>query len=371
MRTYNWLTAVIGMLVVGVAATCFGDGPSFSLLPFKRVEADPKKDYALTDDHGPWMILATSFAGEGAESQAKQLVLELRRDYKLPAYVHKQHYDFTKPVDGIGVDKYGEVRKMKHLHGRDDDEIAVLVGNYASLDDANLQKALQTLKYAQPKCLDLKSKKGKTAQQHGLLRDFYRFASNDQSAKAKGPMGSAFATLNPLLPEDESDQTTLDPLVVQMNKDVKFGLLKNRSKYSVKVATFGGVNTWKKDEIESLERGATGKLEEAAFKANKLTESLRAQGVEAWEFHDLHESIVCIGGFDSVGQPREDGKIEINPAIFQIIKKYGAEQKTIPGQPTLGLQPKSLGGIRFDVQPIPVEVPKVSLAARYSRKVSE
>lgn len=370
MRTYHWLAATIGMLVFGTATACFSAGPNFSLLPFKRVEADAKKDYVLTEEHGPWMILVTSFAGDGAETQARQLVLELRRDYKLPAYMHKQHYDFTKPVDGIGVDKFGEVRKMKHLHGRDDDDIAVLIGNYASLDDANLQKALQTIKYAHPKCLDIK-KIGKTAQQHGILRDFYRFASNDQTTKAKGPMGSAFATLNPLLPEDEGDQTTLDPLVVQMNKDVKHGLLKNTAKYSVKVATFGGVNTWKKDEIESLERGGSGKLEEAAYKANKLTEALRAQGVEAWEFHDLHESIVCIGGFSSVGQPREDGKIEINPAIFAIIKKYGAEQKVIPGQPTLGLQPKSLGGIRFDVQPIPVEVPKVSLAARYSRKVSE
>jgi len=339
-------------------------------LPFKRVDADPKKDYSLVENNGPWMILASSFAGEGAEQQAQQLVLELRRDYKLLAYTHKQHYDFSKPFDGVGVNKFGDAKKMKNLHGRDFDEIAVLVGNYPSIDDVNLQKALQTLKYATPKTLDLKGTK-KTAQRNGHLRQLYRLVATDEETKLKGPMGSAFATLNPMLPNDGSEANSLDPLVIQMNKDVEFGLLKNRSKYSVKVATFGGINTWKKDEIENFEKTGRGKLEEAAYKANKLTEALRAQGVDAWEFHDLHESIVCIGSFDSVGQPREDGKIEINPAIFAIIKKYGAEQKTIPGQPTLGLQPKSLGGIRFDVQPIPVEVPRVSIAARYSRRVSE
>jgi len=370
MRNIGWRTVVILGLLANCAVTSWGEGPGFSLLPFKRVEADTKKEYALAEENGPWMILASSFAGGGAEAQAHQLVIELRRDYKLPAYTHKQHYDFSKPFEGVGVNKFGDTKKMKNLHGRDFDEIAVLVGNYPSLDDAGLQKALQTLKYATPKALDLK-KTNSTSQRNGRLRYLYRLVSTDEETKSKGPMGSAFATLNPMLPDDGSDANTLSPLVIQMNKDVSFGLLKNRSKYTVKVATFGGVSTWKKDEIESFEKTGQGKLEEAALKANKLTEGLRAQGVEAWEFHDLNESIVCIGSFDSVGQPREDGKIEINPAIYAIIKKYGAEQKTIPGQPTLGLQPKSLGGIRFDVQPIPVEVPRVSIAARYSRRVTE
>jgi hypothetical protein len=148
MRGIGWRTAVILGLLANCAVTGWAEGPGFSLLPFKRVDADPKKDYSLTEGHGPWMILASSFAGEGAETQAQQLVIELRRDFKLLAYTHKQHYDFSKSFDGVGVNKYGDAKKMKNLHGRDFDEIAVLVGNFPSLDDANLQKALQTLKYA-------------------------------------------------------------------------------------------------------------------------------------------------------------------------------------------------------------------------------
>ena len=47
--------------------------------PFKKVDANPNADYRVTDKQGPWMVLATSFHGEGAEEQAHQLVLELRQ----------------------------------------------------------------------------------------------------------------------------------------------------------------------------------------------------------------------------------------------------------------------------------------------------
>lgn len=373
MSTHGWrslvLTTVLTAIVTACAAPGRAEGPSISLIPFKRVEADPNKDYEVTEDNGPWMILATSFAGEGAEKQARQLVLELRRDFKLPAYTHKKHFDFTQPVEGLGVNKFGETRKMKHATSLSFDEIAVLVGNFPAVDDSGLQKALQKLKYANPTCLDIKKAKGATAQRNGKLRYLYRLVSNDDEQKAKGPMGNAFATRNPLLPPDDSD-SGLDPLVVKMNKGVEHSLLKNPAKYSVKVATFGGISTWKKDEIEELERSGRSKLEEAAYKANKLTDALRAQGVEAYEFHDLHESIVCVGSFASVGEPRADGRIEINPAVHAIIKKYGAEQKMLNGQ-SIGLQPKKLGGIHFDVTPVPIEIPKASLGAAYSRRVME
>lgn len=368
MAKIGWRTAAVwACLASALAGVGRAESPGFSLIPFKRIEADPKKEYALTQDNGPWMILATSFSGEGAETQARKLVLELRRDHKLPAYTHKRHYDFSQPVDGLGVNKFGETKKMRHAHAQSFDEIAVLVGNYESLDDDALQKTLLKLKYLTPVCLDLRKTKS-TSQTNVHLRNLYRLVSRDEEQKTKGPMGAAFATLNPLLPEETSDVPGIDPLVLEMNRDVEYSLLKNRSKYSVKVATFGGVSTWKKDEIEKFEKSGRGKLEEAAYKANKITEALRAQGVEAWEFHDLHESIVCVGGFESVGEPREDGKIEINPQVHAVIKKYGAEQRTIPGTGVVGLHPKSLSGIKFDVQPIPVQVPRVSLAARFTRR---
>src|SRR3989442_15570356 len=54
---------------------------------FARQEADPQKDYSVTPEVGTWMICAASYMGETAPKMAHDLVLELRRDYDLPAFV--------------------------------------------------------------------------------------------------------------------------------------------------------------------------------------------------------------------------------------------------------------------------------------------
>jgi hypothetical protein len=86
------------------------------LIPFKRVEADQNKSYELTEEDGPWMILAASFAGPGAKQQAEQLVYELRKEFKMEAFVHKQTYDFSKPVVGLGINRYGGPKVMRHAN---------------------------------------------------------------------------------------------------------------------------------------------------------------------------------------------------------------------------------------------------------------
>jgi hypothetical protein len=353
--------------VACVAATSDAAPPNFSFIPFKRVDVDPKKTYEWTEQNGPWMVYATSFTGEGAETQAHELVLELRQRFKIPAYIHRRHYDYTDPVTGLGVNRYGEAKKMKHVSAKAYDEIAVMVGNYQDLEDPDLQKTLQKIKYARPESLDI-TKRKKSNQKYAGWRYFSQLVSPNEEQKTKGLMGNAFATRNPLRPDENQALRGLDPLVLEMNKDAEFSLLKNTGKFSVKVATFKGITTMKLDEIAKYERGSLrGKLEEAAYKANKLAAALREQGVEAYEFHDRNESIVCVGSFDSVGTPREDGKTEINPAIYQVMQRFGAEQKNLPGQASVGLAPRTLKGISFDVQPVPVEVPRVSLAATYAR----
>ena len=54
------------------------------------------------------MIMATTFSGEGAEEQAQELVYELRKEYKLPAYSYQKKFEFSKPVEGKGLDTHGE-----------------------------------------------------------------------------------------------------------------------------------------------------------------------------------------------------------------------------------------------------------------------
>jgi hypothetical protein len=112
----------------------------------------------------------------------------------------------------------------------------------------------------------------------------------------------------------------------------------------------------------------TDKLAIAAEKAHRLTVALRKQGVEAYEFHDRTESVVTIGSFNSEGTPLEDGTIEINPQMLRIIQRYRAKQTPLGGRAMLGMQPQMLDGIAFDVQPIPMAVPRRSIAADYARR---
>ena len=110
------------------------------------------------------------------------------------------------------------------------------------------------------------------------------------------------------------------------------------------------------------------KLAEAAEKAHTLTEALRLKGYEAYEFHDRYQSIVTVGSFNSAGTPRADGKIEINPAIHRIMQQFGATA-ALPGQPPGAMKVTSLLGISFDIQPIPVEVPKRSISRELARRL--
>ena len=53
--------------------------PPWQLISFRRVEADPNKVYELTEESGPWLIFASSFAGEGAAPGSPRPLVQQRR----------------------------------------------------------------------------------------------------------------------------------------------------------------------------------------------------------------------------------------------------------------------------------------------------
>jgi hypothetical protein len=371
-----WTCSFVAILLAAV--TVQAAPPWASLIPFKKgVEADPKKEYLLGENDGPWMIYAASFSGKNAEEQAKQLVLELRGQHRLEAVIHKYHFDYSDTVTGLGVNKLGGPKKMKHIHNVEFDEFAVLVGNYATVDQPEAQKTLQTLKYLRPDCLD-PTKKKNIPLQLAAYRYVARQLSEDAATKQKGPMSMAFITRNPLMPEEMFVAKGLDPFVADLNEGLEYSLLDNPGKFTVKVATFRGIDTISKDEkgekaFEQLRarRSDLPKIDEAALKANKLAKHLREKGVEAYEFHDRTESIVCVGSFNTAGTPRGDGKIEINPAAYKVILSFGPVKQPIPGSNEAKLEPRIIAGVPLDYQPILIEAPKKSIAAAYVRDNSK
>jgi hypothetical protein len=377
LKRRGWIL-LAGLLTVTFSATKVSATPPWKrLIPFTKVAADPHEDYWLTEDDGPWNILATSFAGPGAEQQARELVLELRRRYRLPAYMHKQHYDFTEPVVGNGLNRYGGPRRMRYAKASEFDEIAVLVGHYDSFDSPNAQQDLELIKSAKPDCLDLSGNRGQQTTQRFIgLREIQRLLHVDNTVREQGPMRRAFVVRNPLIPKEYFVSQGLDKFVIDMNRPVKFSLLSNPGRYTVRVASFHG-ETFFQGEDKSQEtrgpgsflglpsRSETSKLELAADKAHRLTMALRERGIEAYEFHDRCESIVTVGSFQSTGRPRPDGRTEVNPAIFKIMQTYGAQKNELPGQPLQALRPRSLEGINFDMQPMIIEVPRTSIGSDY------
>jgi hypothetical protein len=353
---------------------------------FSRVEADPTKDYKLGDEHGPWMIMCCSFSGENAESQARELVLEIRKQHKVNAYVYDRVFDYSKPVEGIGVNQFGERRMQTYRRAaldRDKDgkfrELAVLCGDFPTVDDPEAQRLLQRLKYADFETFKHTAGE-KDARSLGMLRELQKEVNRRAGGKhaenaRKGALGKAFITANPILPDEYFVPKGLDPVVAEMNKDVKYSLLKCTGRYTVKVATFNGsvvIDQKRVKEIEAAgKRAMSDKLAKGTQAAHELTMALREKGYEAWEFHDLHCSMVCVGSFNSLGNKRPDGKLDVDPKITKTLETFGPKVEGNPGEAARYVSgPKMLKefkDIKFDMAPVVVEVPKKSIARDYER----
>jgi hypothetical protein len=358
------ISLVVAALSTVATSLPRAEAATWGKAPAKKAPAK-NASLELTENNGPWLIMAATFTGEGAEDQSRQLAQELRTRYKLRAYTYQKQFDFSKSMEGRGVDRYGRAQTMRYQNDNQIVEIAVLVGDYEQIGDDAAQKTLKKIKYMMPDAL---VKAEKTSQSMAAILAFQKAALNDKKEQEKGPMAGAFLTPNPLLPRDYFVPKGIDKFVVDMNKGVKFSLLDCKGKYTVRVATFTGQSILLTPKImEQMKKGAElkSRLVDSAEKAHKLTEALRAKGVPAYEFHDRGSSIVTIGSFDSVGTPQPNGQIELNPQVFSIMQKYGAE-KPVAGQAQVG-KPRSEVGIPFDVQPLPIEVPKRSIGADYAR----
>jgi hypothetical protein len=396
MRRGLSMVALAATVSLSSLASAWGQGSLGGFRLFKQVEADPNNSYPLSEQNGPWMIMAATFASspgrdemetqklrQEAAAQAQELVYELRKHHKLDAYTFlRRPNPADATVQGRGVDRQGRPLRMQYQRQPVGEEIAVLIGNYTAVDSPDAERDLKVVKDIEPKSLHLAelhkqgrstyqqlagwrlSQKTVTPQQFKAAnaQQAWQFLKNLQinnTTRQYGPMGSAFISRNPMLPKEQQGPF-VDKVVYDMNKEVRYSLLDCPGKYTLQVATFTGSVIVDQKRIRDLEKGQgklNSRLEDAALKAHKLTEALRVKGYEAYEFHDRCASIVTVGSFDSVGTPRPDGRIEINPKLHQHMQAFGPEP---------GGRPKSLVEIPFDVQPLPVTVPRRSVSSDYA-----
>jgi hypothetical protein len=203
-------------------------------------------------------------------------------------------------------------------------------------------------------------------------------------------MHLAFMIPNPLLPEDYFRRQEVDAFVQEMNADVTHSLLDCPGRYSVRVATFTGSGVigqaaeiggsapaggslidvsklvgamrgqgWQDPKLRSVQ--TESRLVEAADKAHRVTVALRRAGWQAWEFHDRESSIVCVGSIDRLAVPQAEGKPVVNPEITKIVAALGPN----PAKLAQGvIEPRAFDGIFLDVDPKPIDVPRVPTKRR-------
>jgi hypothetical protein len=357
----------------------------------------------LTERAGPWLIMCYSFSGDEGVQQARRLAAELR-EHKLEAFTYSHRFDLTKKIKENMLPSKEYVRGPGGELARGADgkpilvdpeyvpaansnitETAVLVGSFSSVDDERAQKLLAEIKRFSPKSLaaaDPDALANDDSLAGGKLR-FVRESINQSKGGTIGQMRNAFLLPNPMLPEEYFTARSIDKFVIDLNRKVrKYSLLDCPGKYSVRVATFRGktvINAskikqqlddldWRKRNNQSIE----SELAICANKANMLTKALRAEGVEAWEFHDREESYVCVGSFDWLKRTDGSGNEYQNPDVRETILKYRGNVRYRQGQPVaVGVPvPKSLRHLRdaeaiaYDIQPLPVIVPKAPKVRR-------
>ena len=299
----------------------------------KTVDADPNKSYVLTEIEGPYLIYLMAFSGPTARQDAHTLALELRRTYKWNAYVHEITFAPNASQDFKSSPQ--SRTKPKYLNATARTDIAVLVGNFLSLEDKQFEKTLAEMRKCKPATL--------------------------KNTASPVPFSMAHGVSNPMLPP-EHQNGFVDPYIAKINGTRPYSLLHNPRRYTVQIATFRGDTAgykwqegWKSAEDAKKNTAGMSILEKGEQDTVALCKALRDRGVEAYEFHDRYESIVTVGSFSHHSQMMPNGAVRMDPQVQQVIEQYQRKVNPQTGEHMI----VRINGIACDVQPKVIEVPRV------------
>ena len=260
--------------------------------PVVPLPTGPIEPYMLTKQNGPFMVLAYSFRGPDAPRQALALVLELRGQYHLPAYIlMPKKFPGRSNVRGLSPqasqfaqrDDVGMPEMLRVI-----DEAAVMVGDLKTTKDAF--DLMHQIKKIHPVSVDGVPSPYPWRKKQGLTR--------------------AMTTTNPFVPAEELFPRPPDVMVGQMNggpHNIRFC----PGRYTLQVANFGGRTSLDPDNDPRFKGILGGKspLETAHDDAERLAEALskdaqiRKTGYQPYVYHDRYSSRVTIGSFNSPDDP--------------------------------------------------------------------
>lgn len=293
------------------------------------VEADPKRDYRITPDVGPWVICAASYSGPNAPVLARQLVLQVRQRDKMPAwYFNRGEQERREQQEALNRMREHAPPDARVRMVRIPDQYAVLIGGYPDIDAAN--RALKDVKKL--KAPELKLGPDITTTDRTI---------DPQTGKilAINPLASAFVARNPAIPQNQQAKGD-DPFLKSLNSGEEFSLLNCKKPYTLAVKEYHGISTTQPRSggsafLEKLGLGgkASDALGASAMQAHEFASLLRtALKLEAYVLHTRKSSIVAVGGFDS---PEDPEMQRVQRQLASLSFKPGAA----PLAPTAGGKP--------------------------------
>ncbi len=358
-------------LFCGVASA---DKPSLLRMFGRDASPEQKSNQSieLSEEEGPWMILASTFVGEGSQKRAERLASEISQDLKLPAYIYREKFDFTGTINRDPTTS----KRLRYANRYEYEAYAVLVGEYDTVEHPSIERDLKRIRTAKPAVFqDPNEVAAETNRSNpvttvkSITNKIFSQAGRDGQA-SPGPMSQAFVTRNPMLPEEYFTAPQVDSFVHQMNDGLHHSLLDCKGRYTVVVKTFEGLGTIVDGKRDKDFQPSQSRLNKYAEDAEKMTNELRAKGVEAYQFHDRFRSLVTIGSFEELGRELPDGRFEYAPEIRAVMKQYSAFNvdpelaRQVPAG-ARGIAGNGVALIPFDVQPTPIAVPKVSKRSLY------
>lgn len=331
-------------------------------------------DGELTEEAGPFLILAATLVGEGAEGRAEKLAAEIRSDLKLSAFIYNENFDFTKTVS---FDPQ-TARRTKYANAYQYDAYAVLVGEYDTVTHPSIEEDLYRIKRATPRVLEDAAEMAAETNESNPVTTLKGITSRIlQGARSQGkdfgPMAHAFVTRNPMLPADYFNAPPVDSFVQELNEGDEFSLLDCNEKYTVIVKTFRGTKKILDSADDYNFEANQGRLKKMKRQADKMVKELRGNGVEAYQYHDRERSLVCIGSFNELGKELPGGKFQYDSGIRQVMSRYSALNvqpelaRQVPGG-VRGIAANAAALIPFDVQPTPIVIPKLSKKSLYGMR---
>jgi hypothetical protein len=173
---------------------------------------------------------------------------------------------------------------------------AVLCGGFDAQDSPGIERLQKKLSKIEPKSVP-----------ESVWREM-RFVRKDGSVKK--PFASPTLARNPSYPPIDPNAIDVKTakMLIELNADDPYSAFNIKAPYTIVVKQFRGYSTIEKEPKKTLGKidwsSKESKLQTAGQNAIILTDYLRRLGVEAYVFHGTFASIVCVGGYQELNEPR-------------------------------------------------------------------